>query len=42
MVSVEKGRHRKKVAGGEGFLMAIRLIGKLYEMGKVIGMKHGH
>ena len=32
----------EKFAGGECFLTTIRLIGKYWEMGKVIGMKHGH
>ena len=31
-----------KFAGGEGFLTAIWLIGKLYEMRKVTGMKDSH
>ena len=31
-----------KVAGGECFLTTIRPIGKLWGLGKVAGMKHGH
>ena len=38
--------HRKSspenFAGGECFLTTIRLTGKYWEMGKVIGMKYGH
>ena len=33
---------RKNVNGDEGFLTTIRLTGKLWEMEKVTGMKHGH
>ncbi|RVW70970.1 hypothetical protein CK203_050561 [Vitis vinifera] len=33
---------RKSFAGGEWFLTMIRLTRKYWEMGKVIGMKHGH
>ena len=33
---------RKNVDDDEGFLTMIWLIGKLWEMEKVIGMKHGH
>ena len=32
----------EKFAGGECFLMTIRLTRKYWEMGKVTGMKHGH
>ena len=31
-----------KVAGGECFLTTIRPTGKLWGLGKVTGMKHGH
>ena len=33
---------RKNVNGDEGFLTTIWLTGKLWEMEKVTGMKHGH
>ena len=41
MVDVEKYR-RENVNGDEGFLTTIWLIRKLWEMEKVIGMRHGH
>ena len=37
------GKYRRKnVDGDEGFLTTIWLTGKLWEMEKVTGMKHGH
>ena len=37
------GKYRRKnVDGDEGFLTTIWLIGKLWEMEKVTGMKHDH
>ena len=45
VVGVGKSREkslRKNVDGDEGFLTMIWLTGKLWEMEKVIGMKHGH
>ena len=37
------GKYRQKnVDGDEGFLTTIWLTGKLWEMEKVTGMKHGH
>ena len=41
VVGVEKYRW-KNVDGDEGFLTTIWLTGKLWEMKKVTGMKHGH
>ena len=39
---VARKYRRKNVDGDEGFLTTIWLIGKLWEMEKVTGMKHGH
>ena len=39
---IRRKSRQKNVDGDEGFLTTIWLAGKLWEMEKVPGMKHGH